>query len=272
MEHHVEFLRSSGAVDQILKPGATAPAFTLKNQHGEDVSSAELLKRGPLVVSFTRGSWCPYCSAEVRALNEAYDQFQQAGIELVVLSPQSIRRAQKQATADKLKFNLLVDTDNQVGKAFVRMVPSRHIQMTAKNFPSIGPMLKKRSSSPRGVGTVSRGRPSNRLKATRRKSIPRSPSTHSRFGSSQLNSTTRKIAAALTRGSCRSGQPIQEHRGGEPQFAPNPRRPRKIASGRGDQRTPPRFHGLLPIPVSSVLAANTILRPRNRFEPLWANY
>ncbi len=117
-EHHFEFLRASGAVDQILKRGATAPAFTLKNQHGKDVSSADLLKRGPLVVSFTRGSWCPYCSAEVRALNEAYDQFQQAGIELLVLSPQSLHRAQKQATADKLKFNLLVDTDNQVGKAF----------------------------------------------------------------------------------------------------------------------------------------------------------
>lgn len=77
-----------------------------------------MLKRGPLVVSFTRGSWCPYCSAEVRALNEAYDHFRRAGIELVVLSPQSLHRAQKQAAADKLKFNLLVDTDNQVGKAF----------------------------------------------------------------------------------------------------------------------------------------------------------
>jgi peroxiredoxin len=53
-----------------------------------------------------------------RALNEVYDQFQQAGIELVVLSPQSLSRAQKQATTDKLKFNLLVDKDNEIGKAF----------------------------------------------------------------------------------------------------------------------------------------------------------
>ncbi|HKV29971.1 MAG TPA: peroxiredoxin-like family protein [Candidatus Dormibacteraeota bacterium] len=118
MEGHIEFLRTSGAVDQILERGAKAPAFTLKNQHGEDVSLADLLKRGPVVVSFTRGGWCPYCAAELRALNEAYDQFQRAGIELVVLSPQSPERAQKQATADKLEFNLLVDTDNQVGKAF----------------------------------------------------------------------------------------------------------------------------------------------------------
>jgi peroxiredoxin len=118
MEGHIEFLRKSGAVDKILKPGAKAPAFTLKNQHGEEVSSADLLKRGPLVVSFTRGGWCPFCAAQVRALNEVYDQYQQAGVDLVVLSPQSADRAQKQATADKLKFNLLVDANNEVGKAF----------------------------------------------------------------------------------------------------------------------------------------------------------
>ena len=82
MEGHIESLRKNGAVDQILKPGTKAPAFTLKNQHGEDISSVDLIKRGPLVVSFTRGSWCPFCSAEVRALNEAYDRFQQAGIDL----------------------------------------------------------------------------------------------------------------------------------------------------------------------------------------------
>jgi len=116
MEGHIESLRKNGAVDQILKPGAKAPAFTLKNQHGEDISSVDLIKHGPLVVSFTR--WCHFCAAEVRALNEVYDQFRQAGIELVVLSPQSLDRARKQATAGKLKFNLLVDKDNETGKAF----------------------------------------------------------------------------------------------------------------------------------------------------------
>ena len=118
MEGHIESLRKSGAVDQILKPGTKAPAFTLKNQHGDDISSVELIKHGPLVVSFTRGSWCPFCSAEAHALNEVYDEFRQAGVELVVLSPQSPDRARKQATAGKLKFNLLVDKDNEIGKAF----------------------------------------------------------------------------------------------------------------------------------------------------------
>ena len=48
MEGHIEFLRKSGAADQILKPGAKAPTFTLKNQHDEDISSADLIKGGPL--------------------------------------------------------------------------------------------------------------------------------------------------------------------------------------------------------------------------------
>jgi peroxiredoxin len=115
---HIDSLRKSGAVDQTLKSGAKAPTFTLKNQNGEDVSSSDLLSRGPLVVSFTRGGWCPFCAAEVRALNDLYDQYKQAGIELVVLSPQSADRAAKQAADDKLKFNLLVDANNEVGKSF----------------------------------------------------------------------------------------------------------------------------------------------------------
>jgi peroxiredoxin len=52
----------------------------------------------------------------VLALNEVYEPLHAAGVELVVLSPQSLSRARKQATAENLKFNLLVDHDNQVAK------------------------------------------------------------------------------------------------------------------------------------------------------------
>jgi len=118
MEGHIEHLNESGAVGQILQPGTKAPEFTLRNQRGEDISSVKLIKQGPLVASFTRGSWCPFCSAEVHALNEVYEQLHEAGVELVILSPQSLGRTQKQATGENLKFNLLVDQDNRIGKAF----------------------------------------------------------------------------------------------------------------------------------------------------------
>ncbi len=50
-------LRQSGLAERILKAGDRAPAFTLNNQDGNPVSSAELLAKGPLVITFFRGHW-----------------------------------------------------------------------------------------------------------------------------------------------------------------------------------------------------------------------
>ena len=118
MERHINLLRESGAINNILKKGSTIPAFSLQNQHGEMVSSADLFKKGILVLSFYRGSWCPYCSEEVKALNSIYPQIQEAGADLVIISPQGFSKTKKQANELHLKFNLLVDKDNKVGKAF----------------------------------------------------------------------------------------------------------------------------------------------------------
>jgi peroxiredoxin len=118
MEKHIEFLRQSGAMNNILQVGDTAPEFQLQNQHGQMISSAELLQKGPLVVSFYRGSWCPYCVEEVKVLNNVYEQIKSAGADLVVISPQSPARTEKQAAEIHLQYNMLVDKDNGVGKAF----------------------------------------------------------------------------------------------------------------------------------------------------------
>ncbi len=52
-----EELRQSGLADRALKTGDRAPAFALNNQDGNLISSAELLSRGPLVITFFRGHW-----------------------------------------------------------------------------------------------------------------------------------------------------------------------------------------------------------------------
>ena len=52
-----EELRASGIMDRALSKGGTMPVFTLENQTGESVSSADLLAKGPLVLSFYRGKW-----------------------------------------------------------------------------------------------------------------------------------------------------------------------------------------------------------------------
>lgn len=50
-------LKRSGVAERALKTGQRAPEFTLPDAHGQTVSSKELLKKGPLVVSFYRGKW-----------------------------------------------------------------------------------------------------------------------------------------------------------------------------------------------------------------------
>jgi hypothetical protein len=57
MDQGTEALRQSGLVDRSLNVGDGMPAFTLPNATGQTVSSADLLAKGPLVVSFYRGGW-----------------------------------------------------------------------------------------------------------------------------------------------------------------------------------------------------------------------
>src|ERR1700761_2088488 len=68
MERATRELIESGQAQRARKAGDIAPEFSLKGPDGELVSSRELLAKGPLVVSFYRGVWCPYCNLELQAL------------------------------------------------------------------------------------------------------------------------------------------------------------------------------------------------------------
>ena len=57
MHRATEDLRRSGILDRIVKVGAKMPAFALANQDGRRISSDDVLARGPMVLSFFRGSW-----------------------------------------------------------------------------------------------------------------------------------------------------------------------------------------------------------------------
>ena len=70
MHRATEELIASGAATRALKAGDTAPLFVLKDPDGKPVPAAELLAQGPLVISFYRGVWCPYCNMELQALQE----------------------------------------------------------------------------------------------------------------------------------------------------------------------------------------------------------
>lgn len=117
-ERATEELRTSGIAESALRVGDRAPAFALPDQDGTVLSSAELLAKGPLVIAFLRGRWCPFCCGESEALNRTHPEFKAAGASLVAISPQSVKQAYFMHDQHKLRFPLLVDEGNKVARQF----------------------------------------------------------------------------------------------------------------------------------------------------------
>lgn len=111
-------LIASGAARRARKAGDIAPPFTLPDAEGNLVSSASLLQKGPLVLSFYRGVWCPYCNMELQALQANLPAFQEAGASLAAVSPQTAPNSRKSMRQNALAFPILSDVRNDVAASF----------------------------------------------------------------------------------------------------------------------------------------------------------
>jgi peroxiredoxin len=117
MERHIEQLRRTIA-QTMLKVGDRAPAIVLRNAKGAIVDVGTLLKKGPVVVTFYRGGWCPYCNLELKAYQEIIPQIVAAGASLVAISPEKPDDTLSTAEKNALTFEVLSDVGQKVGRAF----------------------------------------------------------------------------------------------------------------------------------------------------------
>jgi peroxiredoxin len=118
MRRATDQLIASAQAQRAKKAGDRAPEFVLADPDGEPVSMRELLAKGPLVISFYRGVWCPYCNLELQALQEALPEITARGASLVAISPQTAPNSRKSQRDNKLGFPILSDTKSQVADAF----------------------------------------------------------------------------------------------------------------------------------------------------------
>lgn len=118
MERATAELIASGQAARAIKAGDRAPQFQLLDQEGNEVSSAELLAQGPLIVSFYRGVWCPYCNIELQALNEVLPKFKALGANVVAISPQTAVNSRKSVRTNQLGFPVLSDVKSETAAAF----------------------------------------------------------------------------------------------------------------------------------------------------------
>jgi len=105
-------LIEAGAADGALKVGERLPDFMLASAEGRFVRSEELLARGPMVLSFYRGKWCPYCSAELEALNSVAGEIAAGGATLVTVTPEAGGEALRAKFERNFRFEILCDLDN----------------------------------------------------------------------------------------------------------------------------------------------------------------
>ena len=108
----------AGLADQALKVGDQAPDFTLSDQTGKPVSLHGLLEGGPVVLTFFRGGWCPFCALTLRALAAIRPKLRRLGAELVAISPETPSNAAATAERNGLKFPVLTDLGNLVAKQY----------------------------------------------------------------------------------------------------------------------------------------------------------
>ena len=118
MERHIEQLRTGVIARTMLKVGNRAPAIMLRNAKGEIVDVDALRKKGPVIVTFYRGGWCPYCNLELKAFQEILPEIKAAGASLVAISPEKPDDTLSTAEKNALAFEVLSDVGQKVGRAF----------------------------------------------------------------------------------------------------------------------------------------------------------
>ena len=117
IQRHINDLRN-GLATATLKVGNHAPVIVLPNAKGKTVDVGPLLKRGPVIVTFYRGGWCPYCNLELKAFQKILPDITAAGATLVAISPEKPDDTLSTAEKNALSFEVLSDVGQKVGRAF----------------------------------------------------------------------------------------------------------------------------------------------------------
>lgn len=99
-----------------VKPGDKLPSFRLTDATGNLVSSQDLLSQSAVLITFYRGSWCPYCNIAIQYLQRHHDAFQAKGVTLVAISPELPDFSMALVEKQQLKFPVLTDLHNELVK------------------------------------------------------------------------------------------------------------------------------------------------------------
>jgi peroxiredoxin len=132
-------LKQKHLAANILPVGAKIPEFQLQDNDAKSVTSSDLLAKGSLVLCFIRGRWCPFCVAQMEAMNLVLPEIEQAEATLAAVSPQTVQQSFFMRDQHKLRFPLLSDAGNKVARQFglTYRVPAEQESVYRKAFVNL---------------------------------------------------------------------------------------------------------------------------------------
>ena len=118
MHHATKVLQETGIENTILKVGKKAPDFRLPDQNENLINSQDVLKKGPMILTFYRGVWCPYCNLDLSNLKRHLSVLEESNATLLSISPQIAKYNAEIVERQRLPFDLLSDKGNEIAAAF----------------------------------------------------------------------------------------------------------------------------------------------------------
>ena len=118
LKEGINSVANSDIFDTALNVGNKAPNFTLKNALNQPISLYSQLENGPVVLTWYRGGWCPYCNITLHYLQENLPEFKKTGATLMALTPELPDNSLNTSEKNSLEFDVLSDIGNTIGKEY----------------------------------------------------------------------------------------------------------------------------------------------------------
>ncbi len=116
MANATQELDATGIAQNAPKVGDRLSEFALPNQNGDVRKLSELLQNGPVVITFYRGGWCPYCNLELQAYQQVLGDIKAAGATLIAITPELPDASLSTAEKNELQFEVLSDQNAEYAK------------------------------------------------------------------------------------------------------------------------------------------------------------
>jgi len=118
VEGAIANIADSGILAKAINLGDKAPDFTLPDALGNSVSLYEQLAKGPVILTWYRGSWCPYCNLQLHDYQKSLADIHAAGAQLMAVSPELSDSALTWKEKNELEFVVLSDVGNEVAREY----------------------------------------------------------------------------------------------------------------------------------------------------------